>query len=155
MKDPAVDRPKKAVCSSCRWERSAREFHVARARPSGLQSICRKCRPKFNAVVNGNRTHVYDLLAAARARAKKQGVPFDLTEDDIVIPDVCPILGVRMRRGKGTSTPCSPSLDKIIPALGYVPGNIAVISRRANTIKNDASIHELRALVRWLEENTP
>lgn len=48
--------------------------------------------------------------------------------------------------------PESPTLDKIIPALGYVPGNVWVISHRANTIKSDASLEELKTLTANLEK---
>ncbi|WP_145960516.1 hypothetical protein [Novosphingobium meiothermophilum] len=40
----------------------------------------------------------------------------------------------------------SPSLDRIEPELGYVPGNTIVISNRANRLKSDATIDELRAI---------
>nr|WP_294850063.1 hypothetical protein [uncultured Sphingomonas sp.] len=106
-----------------------------------------------NAKHNPRRSAVYQLLTAARSRARYQGVPFDLTADDIVIPKVCPILGIPLKHGKGKPTFNSPTLDKIIPALGYVPGNVAVISQRANRIKSDASIHELRSLIRYLERH--
>lgn len=38
----------------------------------------------------------------------------------------------------------SPSLDRIRNELGYVRGNVIVISNRANRLKSDASIEELR-----------
>lgn len=43
------------------------------------------------------------------------------------------------------------SLDRIVPSLGYVPGNVAVISHRANRIKSDATADELRAVADWLD----
>ena len=46
----------------------------------------------------------------------------------------------------------SPTLDKTIPALGYVPGNIAVISWRANRLKNNGTLEELEALVEWMRK---
>ncbi len=50
------------------------------------------------------------------------------------------------------SHPDSPSVDKLIPALGYVKGNVAVISRRANQIKSDCtSGDELRQVADWLD----
>jgi len=54
----------------------------------------------------------------------------------VVVPEFCPVLGIKIvpgRQGKGKATEDnSPSLDKFIPEKGYVPGNIAVISWRAN-----------------------
>lgn len=48
--------------------------------------------------------------------------------------------------------PASPSLDKIIPSLGYVPGNVRIISARANLLKNDATVDELRAILKDAEQ---
>jgi hypothetical protein len=85
------------------------------------------------------------MVRNARNRARKAGVPFNITKDDIVIPSHCPVLGIplfpRVGRGGGDN---SPSLDKIKPELGYVPGNIIVVSFKANRIKSDATIRELR-----------
>jgi hypothetical protein len=86
------------------------------------------------------------MVRNARNRAKLAGVPFDITKDDIIIPTHCPVLGIPLVHGKGRggSNDNSPSLDKIRPAEGYVRGNIIVISKRANRIKSDATIKELR-----------
>jgi hypothetical protein len=45
-----------------------------------------------------------------------------------------------------------PTLDRVDPVCGYVPGNVWVISWRANRLKQDASLDELRMLARALEE---
>lgn len=85
----------------------------------------------------------------AKTRAKKLGLPFNLEHTDIVIPQVCPILGIPIFRQKGKRTINSPSLDRIIPEYGYTKGNIQVISDKANRIKNDASIEELILIGIW------
>ena len=95
------------------------------------------------------------ILKHAQGRAKKQGIPFNIEESDIVIPDVCPVLGLPLTKSIGMPTCNSPSLDKIIPDLGYVKGNIKVISYRANRLKNDASLAELRAIAAYVEAHTP
>ena len=81
----------------------------------------------------------------ARARAREAGVPFTIGVEDIVIPTHCPILGIPLFRTKGRGGgDNSPSLDRIEPERGYVPGNVIVISNRANRLKSDATVKELR-----------
>lgn len=92
------------------------------------------------------------LLAWAKNRAKVKGIPFSLCKADIVVPDCCPILGIPLSVADGYPTENSPTLDRIHPLVGYVPENVAVISRRANTIKFNASLFEIEAILRWLEK---
>jgi hypothetical protein len=76
-----------------------------------------------------------------------ENLTFDIEPEDINIPELCPILGVRLKSNVGGHMKTnSPSLDRIIPELGYVRGNIEVISRRANTIKNDGTAEEHRKI---------
>jgi len=95
------------------------------------------------------------MLKAAKERAKKAGVPFNLTEEDILIPTYCPVFGCKLERALGSKGPgpYSPSLDRIIPARGYVPGNVVVISNRANRAKSDLLVEELVALADFYRLN--
>jgi hypothetical protein len=92
------------------------------------------------------------LLALCKARAKKQGIPFNITEDDIRIPSVCPALGIPLvnftSRGP---TDSSATIDRVDPTKGYVRGNIAVISSLANRIKNNANATDILKVGRWLK----
>ncbi len=91
------------------------------------------------------------LLTSTRARAEANGIKFDLKPKDISIPDVCPVLGIPLVRAiNGTLTDNSPSLDKFIPQLGYVPGNVFVISSKANRMKSNASIADVEKLLMWM-----
>jgi len=83
------------------------------------------------------------LWERARRRAKQRGIEFSITKDAIVIPLACPALGITLRLGS-QRTGNSPSLDRIIPTRGYVPGNVRVISDRANRLKGDRGLAELR-----------
>jgi hypothetical protein len=91
------------------------------------------------------------LLNAARLRARKTGLDFNIDESDVVVPVKCPVLGIDLVVNENKCQGNSPTLDRIVPGLGYVRGNVRVISFRANTIKNDATLEELRAVVRDLE----
>jgi hypothetical protein len=92
------------------------------------------------------------MWASAKRRAVKLGLPFNIDPSDIVIPKVCPVFGVEFTgaSGKGPQ-PTSPTLDRIHPEMGYVRGNIAVISKRANDIKSYGTAAEHRQVAKWLE----
>lgn len=93
------------------------------------------------------------MLRTARAKAARAGVPFGLSLEDIHIPDRCPVFPeIRLSRSTGGAHYASPSLDRLIPQLGYVPGNVAVISLFANRLKSNASPAELRRLADWMDD---
>lgn len=93
-------------------------------------------------------------LRSCRARALKHCVPFRLTEADLVMPDVCPVLGLPLRPTSGCSDDNSPTVDRLVPELGYVPGNVAVISHRANSIKHMGTAEEHRRIADWMDRMT-
>lgn len=86
------------------------------------------------------------LMYSAKQRAKKNNLPFNLSIEDIIIPEKCPLLGIDLILDNDRTQPDSPSLDRLIPDLGYVKGNVLVVSHRANTIKNNATPDELLLL---------
>lgn len=87
------------------------------------------------------------LYSAARSRALAKGLEFSIVVEDIVVPDKCPVLGIPLERHKCRARANSPSLDRIDPQKGYVASNIQVISNRANTLKNNATIEELEIVL--------
>jgi hypothetical protein len=89
------------------------------------------------------------LLLAARCRSKKYGLVCSITENDVVVPTHCPVLGIALTVGEGRCSANSPTLDRIDSTRGYVPGNIIVISHRANTIKSNATLEEIAAVLRF------
>jgi hypothetical protein len=91
------------------------------------------------------------LFNNAKMRAKSRDLPFDLSVSDIVVPEFCPVLGVKLEVAVGHAKANSPSIDRIDPSKGYTRDNICVISYKANTIKNDATLEQLREVVRYVE----
>jgi hypothetical protein len=105
----------------------------------------------------GNPKTAWAVYAAdsSRRRARKKGVPHNIGFKDIleILPDVCPVLNLPLSFSKNLVTKAeSPSLDRLVPEKGYVKGNIAVISHRANSIKNAASSSEVRSVCEWMEK---
>lgn len=93
------------------------------------------------------------LLRQIKLRAKKTGVRFNLTIEDIVIPKRCPVFGIPLRRGKGCSCDNSPTVDRVVANKGYVKGNIAIISRFANSLKGKATSAQHRRIADWIDEH--
>ena len=89
------------------------------------------------------------LITRLRASAKKRGITFNLVEsdlDEVGFPINCPIFGVPMRFHRGKPENNSYSIDRIDSSLGYEPGNIVIISYRANKLKSDATVRELQLI---------
>lgn len=122
-----------------RNERKRKDRHINKAKYSRQQKAWRE------------RNLVRQMLISAKSRAKTRGIEFNIELADIVIPETCQILGVRLKLGDVYGG--SPSLDRIDNSKGYVKGNIAVISHRANIIKRDASINELERIVEYMRKH--
>lgn len=129
----------------------------AKANPDKVKTINKRFvknhlaeRAEYNREWRTNNYILQYMLQNARNRAKKNNIPFTLTEDDISIPDVCPVLGVVLQKNDGKVKDNSPSLDRLIPEIGYVKGNVRVISWRANRLKSDASVDELQKLIEYM-----
>ncbi len=92
----------------------------------------------------------YDIWCGVKKRAKKNGTEFSLELADIpVIPEYCPVLGIKIIANKlAGPLDSSPSLDRINPKLGYIKGNVRIISNRANRIKSDATLEELKLVLK-------
>ena len=92
-------------------------------------------------------------VGGAKDRARRLGLPFDLDKDYVaaIIPDACPVFGTPFLFIGGKRTrPDSPTIDRVQPSKGYVKGNVAVISMRANAIKSNASADEIQRVADWL-----
>lgn len=87
---------------------------------------------------------VHYMWLRAKQRAEKYGYEFNIEESDIVIPQICPILEVPIILGDKGNYEYTPSLDRIDNSKGYIKGNIQVISKKANSMKNSATMDELR-----------
>lgn len=76
---------------------------------------------------------------------------FNLTEKDIVIPDIRPVLGIPLVIGSRRMHDNSPSLDRWDNHEGYTVNNTRVISWRANKLKLDASVDEMEKVLAYMK----
>jgi len=140
------------ICKRCGQSKTDDEMDRGRdGRPS--RSTCKKCRSKMQAKWKRNHPNVA-MAQWARRRAKVNNLPFSIEPSDIIIPEYCPVLGIKLEPGDGKLHDASPTLDRIVSEKGYVKGNIAVISYKANRMKQDATLEELEALTSWVRKCT-
>jgi len=89
------------------------------------------------------------LFGGAKKRAKEKNIKFNIKVKDIVIPKICPIFKVPLQI---KHPKWAPSLDRIDNTKGYIKGNVMVISRYANILKRDATLNDLKKLVKFLNK---
>lgn len=90
------------------------------------------------------------LWGKSKKRAKSDGIEFTLSPDDIVVPTHCPVMGCELRFEKGISDH-QPSLDRVDNSLGYVPGNVRVISWRANYLKKNLTLEQMELMLAYMK----
>jgi len=145
-------------------EKACKRGHFAPRRVK--DSACTECEQlrkssayyeKYKTDENAFRKQFSDL----RNRAKKNNIPFSIIFEDIEKPEYCPILGIKLHYGinhysdelKWRKNPNKASFDKLDPLLGYVPGNVFVISLRANRLKNNSTIGEIENILAYMKRN--
>lgn len=92
------------------------------------------------------------LYTLAKQRAKRKKLEFDLEISDIIIPDFCPVLGIKLGIHTGYRKENSASIDRVDNERGYTKDNIIVMSFKANRMKSNFTLDELEQLVFWLKE---
>jgi len=94
------------------------------------------------------------LFRAAKNRAKIKKLDFNIEPCDIIIPEICPVLGIKLEIGSGRGPQdSSPTLDRINNNLGYIKGNVRVISFRANSLRKDANLEEIKKILIDMERS--
>lgn len=155
-------------CPKCGMIKFETEFYHHKSTKDGLTVQCKQCMTEYR---KSKRSHYRDYMAqrrltdndviretrrrsayshpemrmlnGARRRAKDKGLEFNITIEDIVIPELCPLLNVPFVNGIGKDYEYTPSLDRIDPNKGYIKGNVWVITKKANSMKNSATKQEL------------
>ena len=127
---PAGQRP----CMKCLEMKLLAEFHKHAQCKGGYNSVCKVCRVPLSKKQAASRTAERRIFDSAKSRATKKQRDFDLVLEDIVIPKHCAVFGTLLT---------DPSIDRIDSNQGYVKGNIRIISRRANQLKNNATVEEM------------
>jgi hypothetical protein len=131
------------VCVSCKEYKLYSEYHKHSGCKFGYNTVCKLCRHPKSKAQYQTHSKEYKLWYTAKSRAKRKKLDFNIDIEDIQIPQVCPLLKVDIIR---------PSLDRIDNTKGYVKGNVRVVSYKANRIKNNLTIEEIKNLYEYVCE---
>lgn len=155
------------ICSKCNIEQPLQEFTRDRSKIDGLRIICRNCERlkrhtseyresvkiwKLNSLNEDPRKYkVKIMLESAKHRASIKGLDFSIDESHLGNwrnINHCPVFPLIELQWKNTkkNQDSSPSIDRIDNNLGYIPGNVRIISWRANRAKRDLTKIELQDL---------
>lgn len=138
MNEIAIEEVQTRDCYKCNRVLPLTCFHKHKDCYAGYNSVCKECRKPISKAQFQKTSKQYRLFNSARSRAKILGREFSISMEDVVIPEICPVFKCPMVR---------PSLDRIDSNKGYIPGNVRVISYRANSLKNNATIEEMELIL--------
>ena len=158
------------VCSTCKEHKPLREYGYRSKSKDGLMYECRSCIKEYD----DNRCRFKKWFISKKSDARKKNIdftiePIDIPEvkiretitidrmnrkhkswEGVEYPKVCPVLGIELDWGvSGKQQPNSPSLDRIDPTKGYIPGNVMIMSTLANKMKSDATPEQLKQFSRY------
>lgn len=148
-------------CSGCKSDKLLTSFSKNKVRKDGFANWCKSCmrgiytsqRYLANRTAYRDRNIEHSLIIECRARARKRGLEFNLDDVDIVIPEYCPVLGIKIQRTRAKITDNTPSIDRVKMSRGYVRGNVRVISWKANRLKSDCDEPEIfEAIARYIRD---
>lgn len=138
-------------CSGCKIRKDVSLFANNVKMKDGKANWCKACiKAHWQKPENLQRrkerrmeNYAHTLFIETKSRARLSGIPFDIEENDLQIPLLCPILGIPLIAELGGRKDTTPSVDKLIPEKGYVKGNVKIISWLANCIKRDCTDPEV------------
>ena len=138
--------------------RNGKYYHEAKADPDKWQRVldarARTAAKRRATTTSSPEAWVRNNVRQVAIRCRRDGHAFDLLPADIMVVSHCPITGAEINYASRGRDPNGPSFDRIRPALGYVKGNVRIVSRFANLVRqNCTSAKVFRALaddaLRW------
>lgn len=168
-------------CKKCNTWKNSEDWYYTKK--TIRDSMCKSCRKDYRKdakkmfmkdYYRENREHYLELHKkwreenvekklwhSCRSSAKRRNMEFNLSVEDIIVPEICPVLGIPLdihaEKGKGkgydwSKNPYRPSVDRINSKKGYTKDNICVISWRANTLKSDGTLEEIEKIYNWFKK---
>jgi len=156
-------------CTKCKIEKTSIEFYNSKTTEDKLTYSCKTCMTTYrqqnkeksklymrslrefdNEKVKLTRNKSYrntspleKILRQSKHRAKAKYIEFDIELKDLTLPTKCPYLKVPFIIGTKDNYEYTHSIDRIDNNKGYIKGNVEIITKKANSMKNNASAEEL------------
>lgn len=128
-----------------RWSTEKRKQQLAREEKKVAEDL---------SVKKSTAQAIYAILLEKFENKKKNSTrEFTIKFSDIVIPKVCPYLGIPIDYYAPTKAENSPTFDRIDNTKGYVPGNVVICSWRANRLKNDGTAEEHERIAAFMKQH--
>lgn len=138
------------LCTKCNQELPLALYPPDKRSTDGKQARCRKCINTF-IKEHYRRNPAEHMLRRAKTRSTRKGFDFNLTIDDIKpLPKYCPIFNIPLRISIVPQDPNAYSLDRIDNKLGYIKGNVIVMSYLANRLKNNGTAKQHEQIAAWM-----
>ena len=132
---------KSKICSVCRTDKPLDQYSKDPKNTLGVSCRCFRCSA-IKAMSSNARKRITDpslfTITLEYIHALAKGV------------DVCPILKIPLQYANGKLCDSSATLDKLDPSKGYVPGNVWIISDKANRMKSDATLEEITKVYEYM-----
>lgn len=144
------------ICIICQINKSNSDYHKSSSNKDGHDNRCKQCKRSLARAARQS-DYFNQYCITKKSECNSKGLSFDLTGDylESIWTDECPIFKHPIYKAiEGRGSHMSAHLDRIKPELGYIKGNVAWISGRANRIKYDATSAELRQIADWMEGAT-
>ena len=167
----AHEHQKGKVCSSPKCTQHnpqpLSEFCKDKNSTDGLKWMCKSCAKEYDA----NRCPFKKWFQKKKFNSQSAGKEFTIEPEDIPgvkiewynirkrgsrdtwrgikYPKVCPVFKMKLDWGMHGLQNNSPSLDRIDPTKGYIPGNVMMMSDIANRMKSNATPEQLKQFCRY------
>ena len=142
-------------CGTCKEHKPLSEFCKRKTSKDGLNGRCRSCQKKYD----DNVCRFKRWFESKKSAAKRRGIKFTIKPQDIPgvsvreyniitrkksttwkaeeYPKMCHEWGIELDWGMNGLQYNSPSLDRINPKLGYIPGNVRLVCQSYNGAKSN------------------
>jgi hypothetical protein len=158
------DNSEKANAAAARWRENNKEYRDTYNRIYFAENhlrLSRKARERRQTFFakDPKAAWLHYTAKTATSRARQNKLPYDKDLSKLALPDICPVLGIPLNYSRNYNRKTrllgpqldSPSLDRVVPEHGYVFANLQVISWRANLLKRDATIDEIKRVLAYME----